>query len=506
MPSGDRVTRIALSEFLEPYLHPPKGKKPKAIPDWIFELSPETKQELEDVHVFGLDLACLHTPPKRTSLDSTQPSSDRKGKARDLSPGLRSPPAGQAIVSPLGTMSPVLRRPESLDYQPDDQPEKDVNESEDDGMPIRPLPKPKRSRNEISDTVSLSRPSQNSSSLDPTNEETDEDELSDYERNQRKSALTRDPEQTSAGVAPEEEVKVTVTIQRDESLAEMESASHSMAESQRSAEDFSLSRYTKPAVSLPQMIVQSCILVDDSDPSGSKTTENQTPSQNMLQSRHAHASFENRHRLSIVERPVETEASASAHLDDELSQQRVTKRARTITRSSPSVLNPITSLDLGSAISVSKDGRCTSPTKKVEGSVEERPGSVVEKRAEGSKGRNADGLGEQGSVKTTEKDEFQSPRAPFRGTPVHREPREIQQVIIHRRSRSSSVRLIAGRPDPKFEAHLEDSSSLVDREPMLDNRKLNGFRPDLTLPDGLSEKWVLEMTKFAEDCRQARKA
>lgn len=52
----DSSRSISLAEFLHPYLYPPSGKKPKPIPEWIFEVSEEARRELEVIKIFGLDL------------------------------------------------------------------------------------------------------------------------------------------------------------------------------------------------------------------------------------------------------------------------------------------------------------------------------------------------------------------------------------------------------------------------------------------------------------------
>ncbi|WWD04504.1 hypothetical protein V865_002574 [Kwoniella europaea PYCC6329] len=46
---------IMLLDFLQPYLNGPGGKK-KVIPEWLFDKSEETKEMLDDIRMFGLDL------------------------------------------------------------------------------------------------------------------------------------------------------------------------------------------------------------------------------------------------------------------------------------------------------------------------------------------------------------------------------------------------------------------------------------------------------------------
>ncbi|OCF62129.1 hypothetical protein L486_01796 [Kwoniella mangroviensis CBS 10435] len=46
---------INLLDFLQPYLNGPGGKK-KVIPEWLFDKSDETKEMLDDIRMFGLDL------------------------------------------------------------------------------------------------------------------------------------------------------------------------------------------------------------------------------------------------------------------------------------------------------------------------------------------------------------------------------------------------------------------------------------------------------------------
>lgn len=110
------------AHFLEPYLNPPPGKKAKPIPEWIFEVSPEARRELDSIQIFGLDIHATDMVEGRAELRYTAEASASvlatpSGSAREgANPAELSPPSVPGPSSRAGIHSPIS------DPTPKDQP------------------------------------------------------------------------------------------------------------------------------------------------------------------------------------------------------------------------------------------------------------------------------------------------------------------------------------------------------------------------------------------------
>ncbi|WVR08118.1 hypothetical protein IAU60_005164 [Kwoniella sp. DSM 27419] len=231
-----------LTSFLKPYLNPPQGGKKKVVPEWLFEMPGEAKRQLQDITMFGLDLSDLAELDEDLSLSLrfndivTAPEAkehglhgieDHDANKSSLQPATKSH-EGQGEASRNGrdedshnemlTAESAARMPASLQViasavtvsasGPNVHPAPE-NESDDDIL-IRP-PAAKRSKlTEMFDPLAMPSPSpapseminedesigdgNNHQRLTPYQKgkrampdtETDEDELSDYEREQRR--------------------------------------------------------------------------------------------------------------------------------------------------------------------------------------------------------------------------------------------------------------------------------------------------------------------------------
>ncbi|KAK8849606.1 hypothetical protein IAR55_004941 [Kwoniella newhampshirensis] len=196
--------RGTLSSFLQPYLAPAGGKKPKPIPEWIFEKPDEAKRQLEDITIFGADIAIdiVHTGSRQAGQTSNGPaegSTTRGGKERetdaefhprvesshlDLSPKSPSPP-------PAAQSLPMSKEFEAvLDYcQQEDEKDKqrkaDQDQSDDDDIPVRPIV-PQRKKRGYFDPLSIPTPDSSQHAQGVNNE--DGEELSDYDREEMRKA------------------------------------------------------------------------------------------------------------------------------------------------------------------------------------------------------------------------------------------------------------------------------------------------------------------------------
>jgi hypothetical protein len=96
---------IRLKDFLDPYLNPPDGGKQKTIPEWLFNVSAEDRENLDSLDEFPLKLdpsadIVPSSPHHGTSLPSLI---DRKGKRKASPEALIMTPlqAGQPLPSGL---------------------------------------------------------------------------------------------------------------------------------------------------------------------------------------------------------------------------------------------------------------------------------------------------------------------------------------------------------------------------------------------------------------------
>ncbi|WRT69605.1 uncharacterized protein IL334_006594 [Kwoniella shivajii] len=216
--SSDRTT---LLDFLQPYINGPKGKK-KIIPEWLFEKSDETKEMLNDIEMFGLQLevspqenvgASLSqhidestsglpgSPDSGAALRSPQPPSETihsrdKGKGKEITPCLdntiqsiiHSPERPRSSVG-LSSHSPSPRKSKQ---QPVSSVQNQVTiyhreggdaeeDSEDDDIPIRPRPVPaKKKRRDVFDPMAMlsSSPAQEEMQVDTDQDEAEEERVS----------------------------------------------------------------------------------------------------------------------------------------------------------------------------------------------------------------------------------------------------------------------------------------------------------------------------------------
>ena len=509
----------------------------------------EAKRQLENVHVFGLDLAALDVTPRRQAGSVIR--SERKGKGREVSPSIRSPPPGQATY-PNATDSPISGKPYvKAVHQADSQLDEDNSDSEEEGMPIRPLTQGAKSERRVFDPLSFatgSEPSGGNQSDKETEGNEDEDGLSDYEKKQRRRGVAITLAET--GENESQEVKITVTvqkgiqkgIQKGTSFADLETASQSLPESQRSAEDFTLSRYADPlqlhAPELPASAT-SRVLVDDSDQSHPQTVGSHSLSQGAPQPNAIQPTPVKRQRSSSpISRGedshpnAEADTSAEAHADDELSQQGSAKRVKTSPPSALSFLNPLNYLRSASRPLRMKEEPVSDPSKRTKGSSsEERIGGSAS--GSGSVWRKLAVWGRNDEIDTGDDQSHYngSPRAKISshqdGSPSAKIFSPKAEVLISK-SPSRALALRAQLPcpisakkrsvhspakaqvtrQPVFEPNDQHSarSTRLPSPPVVRHPKLRGFRPDLVPLDGLSKKWVVESTKVAEDFRRAKAA
>jgi len=388
-------------------------------------------------------------------------------------------------------------------------------DSEEEDLPIRQLIQAKRPRREMMDPLSFPTPSQESASnhseTDREGSE-DEDELSDYERQRRGLRPVRQrPGKHDDG---SQDVQVTITVQQGASLVDLETASQSLPESQRSAEDFTLSRYAGSTQSQSNVegpgSVTSRVLVDDSEESAAKKIVTESLSQKALTTPIQPAPPK-RTRSPISEQdrslPIEeANTSAEAQGDDELSQQQPVKRARTSPPSTLSYLNPLNYLWSASRPMRSKDEPVLTP---------------VEQSRRVSNGETLASVWEKLTGGGSEERRIQEEQAQGEGSPVPTAARDVQTFITKspskrfgaRHSASSGGQISSG-PDrmqlPRLSAtQLVARRRVPERERsihIVPRPKLGGFKPDLVLLDGLSEKWVVGMTEVAGDLRRAKAA
>ncbi|WWD20230.1 hypothetical protein CI109_104706 [Kwoniella shandongensis] len=177
--------------FLQPYLNPGGGKKPKVIPEWLFEKPEEVKRLLEDITLFGADSALQPTTPGlrisgQSSVIEAEHSTTRKGKEREVARA-PSPKLEPAIVGPRSPSPPpaAQRLPQNHDTTAPRMQRAEEEVSDEEDIPVRPVVAP-RKRKELFDPLRI--PTPESSQQVQEHEDEDEDQLSDYEREQREKA------------------------------------------------------------------------------------------------------------------------------------------------------------------------------------------------------------------------------------------------------------------------------------------------------------------------------
>ena len=355
----------------------------------------------------------------------------------------------------------------------------------------------------------------------------DEDGLSDYARQQKK--LTSKKNANDAGDDGSQEIKVTVTVDDAASFADLETASRSLPESRRSAEDFTLSRYVEPAAAseLPASAA-SRVLVDDSDITASKTTDTQSLSQSIPQPGPSQPTLAKRSRSPDLaphkrqsRQKVDAAISAEAHADDEDedSQQRSKKRTRTSPPSTFSFFNPMNYFRSDSRSLATKEEMARTP-------VEEARKSTSDTRSDGPTLESAwkswiglgtnelrkerdDGVSKGQTSPPKPKAELSSLRSLSRDSHVRHTSssnRSPSSALEDRRIYFPALGPIALHTTVEPLEQDMAAPRTSDKRPLMPRPKLGGFKLDLVPLGGLSEKWVLGMTRVAEDYRRAKAA
>jgi len=301
-------TRVSIGAFLDPYLNPAGGSKQKQIPEWIFNVPEVTRQELDSVRYFNLaaddteDSAAgarsqvqsqatpaLHqTPqshhmvdaPRRDSAAGDESLHSRKGALHSVRHDASFPhPSQPSPNAPLGHL--LGTQPVSGDFpgiEQTDPYERSEEHSVEEDMRIS-LPRELERKRILDDPLAFpSSPIDNvvsrssrandeggvlSAQEDPKSDEDDDDDEdahSAYSRSRRNAQ--RLPTQQSIEdmeMVEEQSSPVhpnNVAVHRSQS----DTHSQSFSASQRSTEEFSLSRYQPTGLS-----DQTRILVQESD-------------------------------------------------------------------------------------------------------------------------------------------------------------------------------------------------------------------------------------------------
>ncbi|RXK41827.1 hypothetical protein M231_00826 [Tremella mesenterica] len=270
-------------QFLQPYLFATDGKKPKPVPEWIFELPEDVENELERITVFGLD---LHPPPSFSQLPDDEVPSGPSGSAESSA---KLPPAGQLIPlspetrsslehdpshqTPLShpqlsgiSLQPIPTYTTSIEISssiPVNSPHPghvqdpssfspilvDDDTSSDGEIAVRPNVKYVKVKRGFFDFETLISPKTDhkTSSVHPRRQDPTEDEsqLSDYEREQRRYAKSR--------ALPLPEIENKTQSQQPSVPSQQgpqEDVSQSLSTSQKSAVEYSLSQYVNKQVNM----------------------------------------------------------------------------------------------------------------------------------------------------------------------------------------------------------------------------------------------------------------
>ena len=81
-------TPRSLAAFLQPYLHPPEGKKPKPLPDWLFVVPDDDRRKLDEITVFGCRSRASQSDSGDRGPYEQQGADDESGTSRSGSPGV----------------------------------------------------------------------------------------------------------------------------------------------------------------------------------------------------------------------------------------------------------------------------------------------------------------------------------------------------------------------------------------------------------------------------------
>ncbi|WWC73781.1 uncharacterized protein I206_107753 [Kwoniella pini CBS 10737] len=338
--------QILLLDFLTPYIH--TGGKKKVIPEWLFEKTSETRDMLDDITMFGLDYgADLQTslaPGTKGSASTANVEGSliyerKKGgelKVQDFAhlphPQTSQSPFPSAAVetSPIAQSSgsqsngrhyspPIegILSPHNHNTNDDIAIENDIEEAEsEDDIMIKPRKMP--NRKDIFDPLPMpsSSPGQDIE-LDHLTAE-DEDDLSDYEKEQRRKTIAVDRVKTK--IVPDLDAKPDthseeVDQEENEEIEELENPNE---EHTGSSDENAVGSFLENSQSLSKRR-KGDILVDDSDqslPQHSSSNEISLPAQNTLspakrvKDQRNHGSGGDSHNTASRKRPRESNETA----------------------------------------------------------------------------------------------------------------------------------------------------------------------------------------------------
>ena len=287
-------SRVTLDHFLEQYLNPPTGKKPKPVPEWVFEVPEAQRRQLNQIAVFGIDLESNEDQQVNALWDGQRPVSDSLSSPGEFPTETKTTPSGPSLGADFkgkgkalasshspsfprpAHIVPAASEPAATVYPPADESERDS----DDEMPSRTATRNKRPRQDIFGTLNLptSSPSfpqtssgqshpfdvhpdnDDSSHSESGDDDVDEIELSDYEREHRRQ---RQDAKLSGRITQSNPVRSQQYLSSSHASAAVSiSASHQVSE--RSTISMQPGQGTHP----------SGILVDESEESA-KTRESQ---------------------------------------------------------------------------------------------------------------------------------------------------------------------------------------------------------------------------------------
>ena len=219
----------AASAALQPYLFPGEGKKPtKAIPDWLFNVPDDTMREIDDITVWGLDVA------GSSIISATHPS---QVESKTDSTAERRLPPGTQVTPQEFSLSPFRPQAQSTQHRGSQ-----IAGISSLSAPTRPSGDPTGRRMiQLESSQPDSAPSEHG--------ETDEDDMSDYEREKRRVAKGK----AKAAAEPQDESPPTPDPSDDPdsppahrligAAAESLDLSQSLSGSHNSGHEFSLSQF-----------------------------------------------------------------------------------------------------------------------------------------------------------------------------------------------------------------------------------------------------------------------